>query len=184
MLAVGDRVEVKHHRGKLILPAMVLATLKGLALLEYTSPGGFNALVFCDVHDDHEGLVRHCHRNAYGYKKLPVAWLRALVQGIPWQGYTRAGQVPDAAEILSERLLGRQGACGWVRRGDTWSKTYKGHYLRIERRLSFHFAYVGTWQVGKYAKRKGNNGSWRRAAFRAQHVVDSFGPAIKPRGIS
>ena len=182
VVAPGDRVHVKHYGGKHLFPAVVLAVIKGRVMMEYTTPSGINALIFADAHAiDHQGIAHHLVRNPYGYTKLPVAWLHAAADaGLSWSGNTQTGKVPSLLEVLGSRIDRERSSQGWSRTGDMWTKTYNGHTLRVERRLSIFFAHVGTWPVGKYHRRKGNNAAWRRAAHRTHVVADSFGPAKKP----
>lgn len=99
-LTPGDHIAIR-KRGRLY-DARVLAVIGRESLVEYQTGSGLTSLVFGPARCG--GVMETHRRNPYGYRKLPLLWLDAmLLAGQEWVGRSRSGPIGDVSVLRSRR---------------------------------------------------------------------------------
>ena len=118
-------------------PGKVLAVIGQDALFEYTMPEGTTSMVFLPVEvvlSDKSTIETTEHRrNPYGYERLPLKWLRQMVDNkIEWIGVSQAGPVLPASDLLERRTSGNASRFGWIDYYTRHEREFRGRQLCVQ----------------------------------------------------
>lgn len=117
-------------------PGRVLAVIGQEALMEYEMPEGTTSLVFISADtqltDEHVAKGTHFTRNPYGYERLPLRWLKAIIDNdMEWLGRSQTGPVLAASELLKKRTRGSASDFGWIDYHTRHERTFRGKTICI-----------------------------------------------------